>query len=98
MLLGIMSDVHCNAAAINLAMAEMSSRVDDVLLAGDAVLQYRFSNEVMETVRENGISYVVGNHELTLLQHGSRACQAPTVRAHNLDLMAGSPKSHERRV
>jgi len=98
MLLGIVSDIHCNAAAMKVAVDELSSAVDDILLAGDAVLQYRFSNEVLESVRDNGISYVVGNHELTLMEQGARACAAPTVRAHNLELMASAPYAHERRV
>jgi putative phosphoesterase len=98
MLLGILSDVHCNAAAMAMVVDDLSSKVDEVLLAGDAVLQYRFSNEVIETIRENDIVYVVGNHELTLLDQGARACAAPTVRPHNVDFMAQSPKSHERRV
>ena len=52
-----------------------------MLLAGDAVLQYRFSNEVIESIRDHGITYVVGNHELTLLsQDGERARSAPAVR------------------
>jgi putative phosphoesterase len=98
MLLGILSDVHCNAAAMAIAMDELSSTVDEVLLAGDGVLQYRFSNEVIESVREHHITYIAGNHELTLLSQGARACAAPTVRAENLELMAMAPKSHERRV
>jgi putative phosphoesterase len=80
------------------AIAEMAPEVDEILLAGDAVLQYRFSNEVMERVRDNEITYIVGNHELTLLEYGKRACEAPSVRARNLELMTGAPKSHERRV
>jgi putative phosphoesterase len=99
MLLGIMSDVHCNAQAMRRALDELSGHVDDVLLAGDAVLQYRFSNEVIETIRDHGITYVVGNHELTLLsQDGERARAASGVRRRNLDFMAESPTQHERQV
>ena len=71
-----------------------AASVDDVWLAGDAVLQYRFSNEVIESVRDHGITYVVGNHELTLLsQDGERARSAPDVRRHNLDFMAEAPNA-----
>jgi putative phosphoesterase len=99
MLLGIMSDVHCNAQAMRRALDELSGHVDDVLLAGDAVLQYRFSNEVIESIRDHGITYVVGNHELTLLsQDGERARAASGVRRRNLDFMAESPTQHERQV
>ena len=99
MLLGIMSDVHCNARAMQRALDELSGTVDDVLLAGDAVLQYRFSNEVIESIRHHGITYVVGNHELTLLsQDGERARSASGVRRHNVEFMAESPTQHERQV
>ncbi len=96
MLLGIMSDVHCNAQAMELALQELSPTVDEVLLAGDAVLQYRFSNEVIESIREHGITYVAGNHELTLLsEHGERARSGPNVRRENLDFMAAAPKQRQ---
>ena len=96
MLLGIMSDVHCNAKAMERALDELGARVDDVWLAGDAVFQYRFSNEVIESIREHDITYVVGNHELTLLsQDGERARSAPNVRRHNVDFMAEAPKQLE---
>lgn len=99
MLLGIMSDVHCNAEAMGLALEALSSTVDEVWLAGDAVLQYRFSNEVIESIRDHGITYIAGNHEMTLLsEHGERARSGPQVRPHNVDFMAGAPNQHPRRV
>jgi len=96
MLVGIMSDVHCNAVAMKHALDEMGDSVDQILLAGDAVLQYRFSNEVIEAIRDNEITYVAGNHELTLLgPHGERARSAAEVRARNVDFMAAAPKRAE---
>jgi putative phosphoesterase len=97
-LLGIVSDVHCNVAALDRALSEMTGTVDEVLLAGDAVLQYRFSNEIMERVRAHGIVYVAGNHELTLLEHGQRALTSPEVVAANVETMAAAPLRHERTV
>jgi putative phosphoesterase len=98
MLVGIMSDVHCNAAAMSQALDALSGTVDEVLLAGDAVLQYRFSNEVIELVRDHGITYVVGNHEMTILSDdGVRARTAPHVRARNVEFMAAAPKQHDMR-
>jgi putative phosphoesterase len=94
-----MSDVHCNSAAMDRAVEELSATVDQVLLAGDAVLEYRFSNEVIESARDNGMAYVVGNHEMTLLgEHGERARSAPQVRRRNLDYMAEAPNHYEMRV
>lgn len=99
MLLGIVSDVHCNVAALDRALEDLTSRVDDILLAGDAVLQYRFSNEVMERVLSHRMTYIRGNHEMILLgEHGKRALSNPAVRCSNVAVMAGAPWSHERMV
>jgi putative phosphoesterase len=99
MLLGIISDVHCNAVAMERALEELGATVDEILLSGDAVLQYRFSNEVIENVRDHGITYVTGNHEMILLsQHGERARGNPGVRRRNVELMAAAPDRHERTV
>ncbi|MBO0730246.1 MAG: metallophosphoesterase family protein [Acidimicrobiaceae bacterium] len=99
MRLGIVSDVHCNHTALAKAVDELDGTVDDILLAGDAVLQYRFSNEVMEIIRERGITYVAGNHERVLLgPHGERALSAPGVQARNVEHMAAAPLRHERTV
>lgn len=99
MLLGIVSDVHCNVAALDRALEDLTARVDDVLLAGDAVLQYRFSNDVMDRVVSHGITYIRGNHEAILLgEHGKRALANPAVRASRVEVMAGAPWSHERTV
>jgi putative phosphoesterase len=98
-LLGIVSDVHCNVAALDRALEDLTARADDILLAGDAVLQYRFSNDVMERVRTHGMTYIRGNHEMVLLgEHGKRALANPAVRSANVATMAEAPWSHERRV
>jgi putative phosphoesterase len=95
-LIGIMADVHCNAAAMERALDELSSKVDTMVVAGDAILQYRFSNEVIEAIRDHDIQYVVGNHELTLLSRdGERARAAPWIKPDNLEFMAAAPKSKE---
>lgn len=99
MLIGITADVHCNAAALNQALGELEGSVDLVLLAGDAVLQYRFSNEVIELVADHGVEYIAGNHELALLgPDGERARSGPEVRPANLQVMAAAPKRWERTV
>jgi putative phosphoesterase len=91
-LLGVVSDIHCNIGALDAALAAMGDRVDDVLVAGDAVYEYRLSNEVVERVREIGARYVLGNHELVLLSPAGAAARArPEVRASNLDFLAGVP-------
>jgi putative phosphoesterase len=99
MLIGIVSDVHCNGVAMERAVAELSQTVDTILVAGDAVLQYRFSNEVIEVIRNHALPYIAGNHEAVLLsEHGRRACSAPGVRRENLEFMAAAPRQLEMTV
>jgi len=96
--IGIVADVHCNHEALAIALDRMGP-VDELLCAGDAVYQFRFSNEVMELLRERGARYILGNHEQTLLSRwGERARQADWVRADAMDYMAAHPPAIETRV
>jgi putative phosphoesterase len=73
--------------------------VDELLCAGDAVYQFRFSNEVMELLRERGARYILGNHEDVLLgKWGERARTADWVRADDLAYMAEQPYRIETTV
>lgn len=73
MKLGIVSDIHCNAAALRKALA-MMGQVDEILCAGDVIYEYRFSNEVVRILRERGVRMVLGNHEAVFLgPQGERA-------------------------
>jgi putative phosphoesterase len=95
MKLGIVSDIHCNVDALRLALERMGP-VDELLCAGDAFYEYRFSNEVIELLRERGARYVLGNHETTLLSPaGIRARSAESVRKQNVDWVADHPLSIE---
>jgi len=98
-LVGVVSDIHCNIDALDRAIAAMGDRVDEVLVAGDAVYEYRMSNEVVERVREIGARYVLGNHEMVLLSPaGAPARARPGVRASNLEFLAGTPTRLEATV
>ena len=98
MRIGIVADVHCNHQALQIALERMGP-VDEFICAGDAVYQFRFSNEVMEILRERGARYVLGNHEEVLLgRWGERARSAPTVRRENLAYMQSQPFDLEVRV
>jgi len=98
MRLGIVSDVHCNAAALTEAIRRLRNQADDIIVAGDAVLQYRFSNEVMEIIRREARGYVLGNHELTLLANADPALSRPDIRRRNVAFMAAAPTRFETRV
>ena len=89
--IGIVADIHCNHEALAIALERMGP-VDELLCAGDAVYQFRFSNEVMELLRRYRARYVLGNHEEVLLgRWGERARNAPTVRRENLAYMQSQP-------
>jgi putative phosphoesterase len=95
MRLGIVSDIHCNAAALELAVARMGD-VDELLCAGDAFYEYRFSNEVIGLLQSYGARYVLGNHENVLLDHrGVRAREAPSVDQAKVAWVAQQPLSIE---
>jgi putative phosphoesterase len=91
MRIGIVSDIHSNVEGLRLALSRMGD-VDELLCAGDVVQEYRFSNEVIELLRERRARIVLGNHDIVLLSpHGERARAAPTVRFGNVEYLAGQP-------
>ncbi len=95
MRIGIVSDVHCNHEALRIALERMG-QVDELLCAGDAVYQFRFSNEVMRVLRERQARYILGNHEEVLLgAWGERARAAEWVSSDELDYMAARPSRIE---
>ena len=92
MRLGIVSDIHCNAAALDRAIEQMGD-VDELLCAGDACYQYRFSNDVARRLREIGGRYVLGNHEEILLsEEGARAQASPSVERDLLEWTRERPQ------
>jgi putative phosphoesterase len=98
MKLGLVADVHCNVEGLRLALDRMGP-VDELICAGDAVYQFRFSNDVMALLRERSARYVLGNHERVLLgSWGEAARAAPEVQRDLLDYMAGQPHEFETRV
>jgi putative phosphoesterase len=98
MKIGIVADIHCNAAALRIALDRMGA-VDELLCAGDAVYQFRFSNDVMALLRERNARYVLGNHEDVLLgRWGQHARSVADVREDELAYMAAQAASIETRV
>ena len=88
MRLGIVADIHCNHEALAIALGAMGD-VDELLCAGDAIYQFRFSNEVIEMLHKRDARYVLGNHEDVLLgKWGERARSAAHVRPEELEWMS----------
>lgn len=91
MRIGIVSDVHCNIEGLKTALDRMG-QVDELLCAGDLVYQYRFSNEVVELLREREARIILGNHDLILLSEaGGRAREAAHVRLENVEFLQSQP-------
>jgi putative phosphoesterase len=60
--MGIVSDIHCNAAGLREALALMGD-VDELICLGDSIWEYRFSNEVAQILQERQAHTILGNHE-----------------------------------
>jgi len=59
---GIVSDIHCNAAGLERALALMGD-IDELICLGDSIYEYRFSNEVVRLLKDRAAQVIVGNHE-----------------------------------
>jgi putative phosphoesterase len=60
--LGIVSDIHSNAAGLQRAL-DLMGDVDELLCLGDSIFEYRFSNDVVALLRQRGAHIIQGNHE-----------------------------------
>lgn len=98
MRLGIVSDIHDNIAALDRAIEEMGP-IDELLCAGDACYQFRFSNAVAQRLKEIGARYVLGNHEEILLSPaGERAQRSAKVDRALLEWTRAQPRFLRTRV
>jgi putative phosphoesterase len=92
MRLGIVSDMHGNVDAMRTALDDLVDRADELLVAGDAFSDHRFSNDVVGLVRSSDARYVLGNHELALLSPaGVNARTSPRVDVSLLEFVARTP-------
>jgi putative phosphoesterase len=93
MLLGVVSDIHCHDTNLAAALEEMDRMgVTRVLAAGDLVLGYRFSNEVVRLVREHEIVAIQGNHDMTMLgPQGVRARAAAGIDRREIEYLTRLP-------
>jgi putative phosphoesterase len=89
--LGIVSDIHCNAAGLRRA-TELMGDVDELICLGDSIWEYRFSNEVVALLREHAAHTILGNHEEGFLGPlGERARARPDIDPDLLDWLASRP-------
>jgi putative phosphoesterase len=93
--IGIVSDIHCNLYGLDAALEAMGD-VDELLCLGDAIFQYRFSNEVIARLRERGAHVIQGNHEEDFFApHGVRARAAAWIDPELMDWLANQPLRRE---
>lgn len=85
MRIGIVSDIHGNMAGL-LKAVELMGAVDELLCLGDTIYDYRFSNEVVGWLRDNGIPTILGNYEWGFL--GPQGARARAVSWVDQDLVA----------
>jgi putative phosphoesterase len=89
--IGIVSDIHGNAAGLCRAL-DLMGDVDELWCAGDVVEEFRFSNEAVSILRDRDARCVLGNHDIGLLSpHGERARSADHVDADLVAWLAARP-------
>jgi putative phosphoesterase len=99
MRIGLISDIHCHVDAFEVALEELAGQVDEILVAGDSIYEYRISNDTVDLLRESGVRSIAGNHELVFMGPGGvRARQADYVRQADLDFLGELPMRIETNV
>jgi putative phosphoesterase len=88
---GLIADLHGNVGGLRVALARLLPLVDQVLLAGDAMNEYRFSDEIVDLIQANEITYIVGNHELSMIATAAQTGRIPATRGENWEFVVGSP-------
>jgi len=96
MRLGIVSDIHCNAAGL-LQSLRLMGDIDDLICLGDSIWEYRFSNEVVHILKERASEVILGNHEEGFFgAHGARARARDGIDGALADWLARRP--HRRHL
>jgi putative phosphoesterase len=89
--IGIVSDLHCNQDGLMRAL-DIIGDADELFCLGDSIYEYRFSNEVVRTLKERGVRVILGNHEEGFLgPQGIRARQPDWIDRTLLDWLADWP-------
>lgn len=98
MKLGLISDIHGNIEGLRLALNALGE-IDELICAGDAVYQFRFSNDVIGLLRDRGARYILGNHERVLLgPWGDRVRARDNVNPALVEYMASRPYHDESTI
>jgi putative phosphoesterase len=92
---GIVSDIHCNAAGLARAL-DLMGDIDELICLGDSIYEYRFSNEVVRLLKEREAQVIVGNHEEQFFGPlGARARARDGIDPALAEWLAGRPHRRE---
>lgn len=95
MKIGIVSDVHNNAAALEAAI-DLMGDVDELFCAGDSVSQVRFTNDAVALLRHRGARMVLGNHDIDYLRYvAHQPSQRGVVDEELVEWLRGQPETIE---
>ena len=95
---GIVSDIHCNGAGLIQALHLMGD-IDELICLGDSIYEYRFSNEVVQILKDRAAQVIVGNHEECFFgPHGVRARARDGIDPELAAWLAGRPHRMELAV
>lgn len=89
MRIGIVSDIHGNAAGLRAALDRMGD-VDELLCLGDVVEEYRFDNDSVAVLRDRDARCVLGNHDIGFLGPDGVRARAAAHVDHDLVAWLGS--------
>lgn len=96
MKIGVVSDVHNHAAALQYALEHLVD-CELVLNLGDLVFEYRVEPEIVGIAQRAGLMGIVGNHEKAILHHPASSLRnrlAPDI----LTYLKSLPASREMQV
>jgi putative phosphoesterase len=68
--IAIISDIHGNLPALEAVLIDIKKRnISQIYCLGDLVGYYCFHNEVVETIKNNAIPSLLGNHDYALINN-----------------------------
>jgi putative phosphoesterase len=89
--IGIVSDLHCNHRGLRRAL-DLMGNIDELICLGDSIYEYRFSNEVVQLLKDRNVLTILGNHEEGFFgPQGARARAAEWIDRGLLDWLAERP-------
>jgi putative phosphoesterase len=96
--IGIVSDLHCNHRGLRRAL-DIIGDVDELICLGDSIYEYRFSNEVIQLLKERTALTILGNHEEGFFgPQGVRARRPDWINRELLDWLSQRPHRIELTV